>query len=342
MAKNKLALLRYKTIDNCLQNKLRKWTLEDLIDAVSDALYKYEGIEQGVSKRTIQLDIQIMRSDELGYNAPIIIINKKYYSYDDNEYSITKSAISMPDIEKLQDVVSVLKQFKGFGFFQEIGSLVEKLESKVLQQNETKNAIIQFEKNDLLKGLEYLDELIAAVKNKQAINILYKSFKAKQASEILVSPYLLKEYRNRWFLLCINHSRKEIMNLALDRMEGITIAEKTKFHPPKDFDAYSFFDDAIGVTKSVKQKPVGVILKITAQHAPYILTKPIHSSQQVLKIDTNFTLIKLTVIHNFELEREIMGFAENMEVLAPKFLRKKIMSKMKLMKEIYKKEEYIL
>ena len=36
---NRNALIRYKTIDNCLRNPYRRWTLEDLVDACSDALY---------------------------------------------------------------------------------------------------------------------------------------------------------------------------------------------------------------------------------------------------------------------------------------------------------------
>ena len=43
MAQNKNALIRYKTIDQCLRNRQRKWSLEDLIEACSDALYEYEG-----------------------------------------------------------------------------------------------------------------------------------------------------------------------------------------------------------------------------------------------------------------------------------------------------------
>lgn len=49
MPANKNALLRYKTIDNCLRNKYRRWTLEDLVDACSDALYEMEGIRNVVS-----------------------------------------------------------------------------------------------------------------------------------------------------------------------------------------------------------------------------------------------------------------------------------------------------
>jgi hypothetical protein len=69
MAQTKNALIRYKTIDKCLQNNYRQWTLEDLIEAVSEALFEYEGKENSVSKRTLQLDIQMMRSEKLGYNA---------------------------------------------------------------------------------------------------------------------------------------------------------------------------------------------------------------------------------------------------------------------------------
>ena len=81
MPVNKNALLRYKTIDNCLRNTSRQWTLDDLIDACSDALYEYTGKDELVSRRTVQLDIQKMRSSELGYEAPIEVYDNKYYRY---------------------------------------------------------------------------------------------------------------------------------------------------------------------------------------------------------------------------------------------------------------------
>jgi len=78
MAINKLALIRYKTIDDCLKNRFRKWTLDDIIEKVAETLYELEGITSGVSKRTIQADIQLMRSDKLGYNAPIVVKDKRF------------------------------------------------------------------------------------------------------------------------------------------------------------------------------------------------------------------------------------------------------------------------
>nr|MBX2840503.1 phytanoyl-CoA dioxygenase [Flammeovirgaceae bacterium] len=98
MPVNRNALIRFKTIDKCLQNHYRKWTLDDLIDACSEALYEYEGIDKGVSKRTVQADIQMMRSDKLGYNAPIIVEERKYYAYEDKEYSITNIPLTDQDL----------------------------------------------------------------------------------------------------------------------------------------------------------------------------------------------------------------------------------------------------
>src|SRR5258706_13121538 len=98
MSINKLALIRYRAIDECLRNRYRKWTLENLIEKVSEVLYDTEGIRSGVSKRTIQADIQLMRSDKLGYNAPIIVKEKKYYSYDDADFSITNTPITDTDL----------------------------------------------------------------------------------------------------------------------------------------------------------------------------------------------------------------------------------------------------
>ena len=73
MPVSKNALIRYRTIDRCLRNHYRKWTLADLINACSDALSEYEGRDENVSRRTVQADIQMMRSDKLGYNAPIVV-----------------------------------------------------------------------------------------------------------------------------------------------------------------------------------------------------------------------------------------------------------------------------
>jgi len=108
MPVNKNALIRYKTIDRCLRNRYRRWTLDDLVDACCDALYDMEGITKGVCARTVQMDIQIMRSDKLGYNAPIVVYDKIYYTYADPDYSITEMPLSMDDCKFIKEAITLL------------------------------------------------------------------------------------------------------------------------------------------------------------------------------------------------------------------------------------------
>lgn len=122
MPANKNALIRYKTIDRCLRNRYRRWTLDDLVDACSDALYDMEGITKGVSTRTVQADIQIMRSDKLGYYAPIEVYDNKYYRYSDPDYSISNTPITEEDYILVVRAIEVINEYKKNG---DIGKLDE-------------------------------------------------------------------------------------------------------------------------------------------------------------------------------------------------------------------------
>ncbi|HLP11789.1 MAG TPA: WYL domain-containing protein [Flavobacteriales bacterium] len=320
---NKLALVRYKTIDNCLQNRFRKWTLEDLVEACSEALYEYEGITKGVSLRTVQLDLQNMRSEKLGYNAPIVVVDKKFYTYEDKNYSITNIPLTRQDLSTLSEVVDVLKQFKGFGYFDELTGMVSRLEDKIYKQTHKGKSYIHFERNDLLKGLEFIDPVHKAILNKRTLEISYQSFKAREASSIIFYAYLLKEYRNRWFVIGMKKD-ETFLTLALDRIVEVKEIEKEKYVKNTVFNTETFYNNAIGVTKSLNQREVPVVFKLERAHVPYVETKPIHASQQLLEKHDDGCVFKMDVVWNYELEREILGFGDSIEVLSPKNLRRRI------------------
>lgn len=115
MPANKNALIRYKTIDNCLRNRYRRWTLDDLVEACCNALYEMEGIDKGVCARTVQMDIQIMRSDKLGYNAPIEVYDRNCYRYADPEYSISEMPLSLEDCKLIGQAIDLLDRNAGGG-----------------------------------------------------------------------------------------------------------------------------------------------------------------------------------------------------------------------------------
>lgn len=335
MPVNRNALIRYRTIDKCLQNRRRKWTIENLIDACNESLYEYEGIDKGVSLRTIRLDLNAMRSDKLGYNAPIIVTEKKFYSYEDPDYTITNIPLTSQDLGILQEVSHLLRQFKGFSHFNEVNEMLNKLEDKIYSEQHQQSSVIDFEKNELLTGIEWLDVLYKSIIAQTAVQLTYQSFKAREASDIILFPYLLKEYRNRWFILGMKKQGKEIVTFALDRIHSIVIIPGEPFRLHKHFDPQTYFSDIIGVTRNVADTPTHITFLADHHQAPYIKTKPIHSSQRIVTETKEGVTFSIDVIPNFELERELIGFGEGLKIISPNSLVRRIKRKVRLMFEAY-------
>ena len=92
----------------------------------------------------------------------------------------------------------------------------------------------------------------------------------------------------------------------------------------------------VGVTKDLKSKSQIVKLRIDSDQAPYVITKPLHISQEIVKQEDDGSIeITLNVVINLELEREILGFGNNIEVLQPRLLRHRIKKRLMLATRMY-------
>ena len=338
MPVNRNTLLRYKTIDRMLR-KGRKVTLDDLIDACNDALYETNGYGE-VSRRTIQHDIQEMRySQALGYYAPIKVVDKKYYMYSEYGYSITQVPLSVEDMVQLSEAVDLLKQMSAFKGFDGVEDVVNRLEDYVASMRYKADPVILLESNERLRGLEYITDLHDAIMNKEPITIAYKSFRSAEAQTFCFSPYILKEFRNRWFVFGNRHdfTYSPLCNLALDRIEGISAAPKgERYLRDRDFHPGTFFKDMIGVTRDMDSPVEHVTFIVTASEAPYIRTKPLHQSQKELGIQADGSvLFSIDVILNHELERDLLGYGETITVLSPDSLVEKMRKRIAEAQENY-------
>lgn len=334
MSQNKNALIRYKTIDKCLQNQYRQWTLQDLMEACSDALYEYEGKENSVSKRTTQLDIQLMRSEKLVYNAPIVVYDKKFYKYDEEDFTITDIPLTETDINVLTETVSMLKQFKDFSLFSDVSDILQRLEDKIYAEKSHSRPVIYLDKNENLRGLHFLDELYQAIIKKIVIKLTYKSFKSAEEQVFNFHPFILKEFNNRWFLVGKKKASHPIINLALDRIIGIDF-DFNQEHLDEDFNAEEFYKDIVGVTVNQGLRTQKILLWIDKSNAPYVITKPFHHSQKLESEDENGMVISLNLKINYEFERLILGFGECVKIISPENLQKKIKEKLEKALKLY-------
>lgn len=319
MPQNKNALLRYRTIDRCLRNTGRRWTLQDLVDACSDALYEYEGKQDLVSVRSVQRDIEIMRSDKLGYEAPIEVYERKYYRYADPDYSISNRQLSKEDINVLNRTIDLLRDFDEFDPMHEMADVVNRLQDRVAAAS-NRRRIVAFERNPDLKGIRYLNPLYDLIASRTTVNISYRSFNARKATDFIIFPYLLKEFNNRWFIFGSRAGDMKLFNLALDRIEDFHACPGIPFKENPDF-GDDYFADVVGVTKHDRLEKAKVRFIADNSHASYILTKPIHTSQKLIsknKEDGSMTFELTDILLNNELYKAFLSFGDGIRVLSPK------------------------
>ena len=342
MPVNRNTLLRYKTIDRILR-KGRKVTLDELIDACNEALYETNGYGE-VSRRTVQHDIQEMRySQALGFYAPIKVVDKKYYRYEEQGYSIMQMPLSADDMVQLSEAVDLLKQMSSFKGFNGVEDVVNRLEDYVASMRYKSEPVILIESNERLRGLEYISGLHDAIINKTPVEINYKSFRSPDASTFCFSPFILKEFRNRWFVFGRRHdyTDRPLVNLALDRIEAIEDAPKgEKYLYDRRFHPKVYFQDMIGVTRDMDSPVEHVLFAASETEAPYIRTKPLHRSQKEQESLANgSTLFSIDVILNHELERDLLSYGEGITVLSPANLAEKLRNRIEQSLGNYRRQE---
>lgn len=320
MPKNKDFQRRIELIDECLRRKQKKWSVQTLLDAINDKLIAEYGKE--VSKRTLQNDLNYIQHD---LQAPIEVVKEAqvyYYSYTDPNYSIKNIPVTEEEITYLKDALEMLKQVQGLSIVSDVEAIVTKLENTIDATVPDSRSYIQFEQNRTT-GNEYIDPIFNAIKEKSALRITYQPF-GKEPQEWLIHPYLLKEYRNRWFLIGRKDTEAYTVNIALDRIKKIRNAREVYLENDL-FDPGVYFDNLVGVTIPIGSAVEKVEIRVKKQQLPYIITKPIHTSQSVVKQYKNGdAVLSLDLIINYELTALLLSYGSSLEVLKPESLRKEL------------------
>lgn len=115
--------------------------------------------------------------------------------------------------------------------------------------------------------MEWLEVLRKSIINKKPLGVTYQSFKAGKESIFHFSPYLLKAYRNRWFVLGLGHGKKgKLLTLALDRIQ-LLIEREEDYVENEMIDLSTYYNDVLGVSKSPDQKATEVIFLIDHENA---------------------------------------------------------------------------
>lgn len=323
MPRTKKVFIRHRLIDEALYDRHRKWRFKELLEHINQRLSE-EGIMDGICQRTLEGDITSMRAaPPIGYSAPIVRSRGLIY-YEDPHFSIRSTPLKGKELERLEQALKLLSAFPGLPHSNQLMPLLHRLagadRARQLRSVAARK-LIAFDQNPDLKGLEWLADIYTAVLDQQPLLLTYQAFGQDQSETFTVHPYFLKQYNQRWFLLC-HDDKQDVFNiLGLERILHIEPSIRP-FRPNTDIDLEAYHRDVVGITRSPEDQPQRVLLEFSAQRAPYILTKPLHHSQRLVqRLPDGRAQVELWLIPNFEFRARLLSHAGAVRVLEPARLR---------------------
>ena len=261
---------------------------------LSEFLYE-EGFE--ISVRTLQRYIEQIRNEfsvEITYRAA----DKGYYIDE----------LDGPDMNLFLRLLSINDT---------AGVLMDSIKSG-------KNTLqyVQMENAGLFEGTEHIKSALEAVKKCKRIQITHQAFDSKETKKYILEPYLIKEFRGRWYVWGKLEGKKEFRTFGFDRIQDLEMSVK-KFERDKKIDPAKVFADTIGIIYT-SDSPKEVVLHFSPLMGRYIKRLPLHHSQKVVIENEMGITFSYFISVNPELKSIILSYADDVKVLGPNSLIKEI------------------
>jgi predicted DNA-binding transcriptional regulator YafY len=338
MALNKNAYARFCVIDYCITERTFLASKKNILKKITDQLGE-------ISERQLEYDFTHMGMEP--FNAPVKSYRsgKQYlYKYIDPKNTLHKFRLPDSTLNQIEDSLNILNQMKGAPFLEPmLDFLEENLSKHNWKFSKAMHPAVMFDENTELKGLEYFRIIYDSIIHRKVLEITYREFGKEESNRFTISPYLLKNYNQRWFLFGKNHSYsnpKRIWNLPLDRIEKISQAHDISYINIEFYNWRQHFNEIIGVTFYEERQPIRIKLKFSEARLPYVKTKPIHSSQKpCVDPETGLSYLEIKVRPNRELIQKLLSFGQDLEVLDPPEIKNEMIQHLEQALSKYKKTE---
>ncbi len=319
MPVNKNAYLRYIHIHSQIKrNKFKPgyptkqhllWSLEE------------EGMK--VSGSQLEKDMAFLRYER---GAPIEYDKKQQcYSYsEDWEFDIPLT----PDI--ISTIRMLVHKLQPFGEAQEFRMIKDTLDRLSEQFNlsfrrsvEKLDKYILFEYTKGFAGRHHLPVIYDAIFESRAIDFTHCKFNSRESTKRTLQPYILKEHRNRWYV--IGKEEGETKIFGLDRISDLEVTDRY-FEKDNDFydDIFRVLYDSVGVM-AFGFPSEEVVLEFDKSQAQYVETLMLHRSQVITSLDGGriSVAMKVKVTPEFIMEC-ILRFGSHVRVVKPQHLAGKV------------------
>jgi predicted DNA-binding transcriptional regulator YafY len=341
MPVNKSALIRYRVINKYLIDH-NGATKDELRRACERAL------DHDVGVRTIDADINAMRKDDrLGYNAPIAFDRwKGIYYYNVPGYTIEEIPMSKEEYEALLLAAKLLQQFSDAPVFQNFSETVKRVarQSGLPDYYRTGSSLyrfLEFEGHKENSSTRFLPEAINAVSHQIVTEIEYEDYYSEKTEDYIAHPALVKQYRSNWYLIAWQEAECRMKTFSLNRMKSLKLREDLIFISKRFCSAF-FYKDLSGIPTEEEQyfeeeytEVIEVYLAFSNVHVNWVLSHPIHDSQEIVSVSDSEIVAKYKLHPSHEFVSLVIGWGENVKVLKPEYLAETVNRKLRFALDKY-------
>ena len=318
---SKSAFRRYKVIDELVRNPRRKYpTMNEIIDAC------WEKLDFMPSKETIQKDIANMRLPYPdGFDAPIHYCPRnKGYEYTDPNYALAGVSLRQEELDTIRESVDLIRSIGGSRISHQFNNAVEKLISATIERNineEEKRPVLQTMIPPISRGFEHFDSFYLACKERMPISFIHFSYKKRNYRHVIIHPFLIKEFENRWYIIGYSENHQEIRTFGMDRISEPLLLKK-KFHKVDSSAIDAHLNDIYGVFPIPNAKKEVIRIKVSELGTHYMQAYPLHESQVIKKHSEGTSEITFQLIPSIELARYLLSQGRHVQIIAPKWFQK--------------------
>ena len=166
---------------------------------------------------------------------------------------------------------------------------------------------------------EHLGTVIDALKQHHPVKFDYHPFtRSLPTTGVVVEPYFLKLFRQRWYLIGRNTAEARVKTYALDRIRNAVMVPET-FTDDPSFDVEGYFRDAFGIVVT-QSEPKKIVLRVNPKQAKYFRALPLHHSQTETVSDS-FSLFTYKMMVTEDFMAELLSYGPAVTVLEPPELR---------------------
>jgi predicted DNA-binding transcriptional regulator YafY len=275
--------------------------------------------ELGVTKRTIQRDIQVL--EQAGFPVSSEQRNRSIYwklAYD----PVAEAALDLTHEERMALYFSrgLLKPLTGTPFFDAIESALVKIGAGIsapghslLKSVDAQVGIAAFGMKNFSHSRDVIAALTRAIQHHFTVTLAHATPQYRNAVEYRLDPYRLQYHQGGLYLIALDHAKEDIRTFAVERVRSAVVT-RNRFTPPPPATLDELQSTAFQL---IHGEPQLVRIRFSPKQAPYIAEREWHHSQKIENLPDGGIILSLRVASLWEVRHWLYGWADDAQILEP-------------------------